>query len=391
MRITKLTAENFKRLKAVSIDPDDHTVVIAGRNAQGKSSVLDAIQAALAGRAGAKTLTRPIRDGESKARVVVELDDLVVERRWTAGGTSLAVTPKGSNAKLNSPQAVLDRLIGSLSFDPLAFAEAEPKQQVETLIDLIGREAFDEIAAQRKAAYDARTEANREVKSLRAQFAKVEDAEPAEPVDFSGLSAELEASLELDRARAEYERIEEEIAALREKQERVKAAGQAIIDTHRPRPSSVVRAEMDRAAETNQAAQRWIDRQAIEAALNEVEASANAHTTRIENLDHKKARLIEEANLPVAGLAFDEDGVTLNGVPFTQASAAERLKVSVSMAMALNPDLRVICIRDASLLDADSKRALVALAEKHDYQIWYEVVGDGGEIGVIIEDGEAQA
>lgn len=80
-----------------------------------------------------------------------------------------------------------------------------------------------------------------------------------------------------------------------------------------------------------------------------------------------------------------------NGVPFVQASAAERLKVSVAMAMALNPELRVICIRDASLLDDDSKRALMALAEEHDYQIWYEVVGDGGEVGVVIEDGEVQS
>ena len=47
MRITKFEAENFKRLKAVSIDPDTNTVVLGGRNAQGKSSVLDGIMAAL--------------------------------------------------------------------------------------------------------------------------------------------------------------------------------------------------------------------------------------------------------------------------------------------------------------------------------------------------------
>jgi hypothetical protein len=59
--------------------------------------------------------------------------------------------------------------------------------------------------------------------------------------------------------------------------------------------------------------------------------------------------------------------------------------------MAMNPDLRVICIRDASLLDDDSKAALAAMAEERDYQIWLEVVGDPGELGVIIEDGEVQS
>lgn len=64
MRIITLKAENVKRLKAVEIQPDGDVVVIAGRNAQGKSSVLDAIWLALAGAAGAKETTRPIRDAE---------------------------------------------------------------------------------------------------------------------------------------------------------------------------------------------------------------------------------------------------------------------------------------------------------------------------------------
>jgi hypothetical protein len=66
--------------------------------------VLDAIQAALAGKAGAKKLSRPIRDGESKARVVITLDDLKIERKWTPSGTTLTVGPKEGNAKLNSPR-----------------------------------------------------------------------------------------------------------------------------------------------------------------------------------------------------------------------------------------------------------------------------------------------
>ena len=88
------------------------------------------------------------------------------------------------------------------------------------------------------------------------------------------------------------------------------------------------------------------------------------------------------------GLSVDDEGVLFNGIPFGQASAAERLKVSVAMAMSANPELRVICIRDASLLDSDSKTMLVEMAKQHDYQIWYEVVGDGGPAGIIIEDGE---
>ena len=391
MRITRLEAENFKRLKAVDITPDGHTVVIAGRNAQGKSSVLDAIMAALAGRNGAKELVRPIRDGEAKARVVVELDDLVVERKWTPSGSTVTVSPKGGNAKLNSPQAVLDKLIGSLSFDPLAFAEAEPKKQVETLIDLIGREAFDALAAERKAAYDNRTEMNREVKRFRGEVESRSDATEVEPVDVSKLSLELEAAIELEAARANWEAIEAEIASLRAKQERISAAAKDVVDHVNPRPSEEVRGLLREVDSINRQAQRWIDRQAAEKGLEQAEAVVAKHTELIESVDKQRADLIASAPLPVDGLGFDDDGVTFNGVPFVQSSAAERLKVSVGMAMALNPELRVICIRDASLLDADSKNALVALAVEHDFQIWYEIVGDGGSVGVVIEDGEVQA
>lgn len=387
MRITKFEAENFKRLKAVDITPDANTVVIAGRNAQGKSSVLDGIMAALAGRHGAKELVKPVRDGESKARVLVELDDLVIERKWTPSGSTVTVSPKDSDARLNSPQAVLDKLIGALSFDPLAFAEAEPKKQVETLVDLIGREAFDEIAAERKEAYEARTQVNRDLKRAQAEVDNRADAKPVEPVDVTALIELRDRVARKQGLRSRWESLEAEIGRLREEQATIAAEAATLPDGD----AQALMAEVMAADETNKAAQRWIDRQAAESALEEWQETARHCTAVIQELDERKAALIQAADLPVEGLTFDEDGVEYNGVPFVQSSAAERLKVSVAMAMALNPELRVICIKDASLLDADSKNALIALATEHDYQIWYEVVGDGGKVGVVIEDGMVQA
>ncbi|NGZ99665.1 AAA family ATPase [Nocardioides sp. W3-2-3] len=56
----------MKRLKAVEITPDGTMQVISGRNAQGKTSVLDAIWLALGGGTAARTTPRPIRDGEDQ-------------------------------------------------------------------------------------------------------------------------------------------------------------------------------------------------------------------------------------------------------------------------------------------------------------------------------------
>ena len=50
MKIIRLKAENVKRLHAVEITPEGEVVVVAGKNGAGKSSVLDAITYALAGK-----------------------------------------------------------------------------------------------------------------------------------------------------------------------------------------------------------------------------------------------------------------------------------------------------------------------------------------------------
>ncbi|KKL50685.1 hypothetical protein LCGC14_2303040, partial [marine sediment metagenome] len=74
-------------------------------------------------------------------------------------------------------------------------------------------------------------------------------------------------------------------------------------------------------------------------------------------------------------------------VPFGQCGAAERLRVSVAMAMAANPDLRVIRVTDASLLDDNNRAIIDEMAKEHDFQIWLEIVGAEEGVGVVIEDG----
>ena len=92
--------------------------------------------------------------------------------------------------------------------------------------------------------------------------------------------------------------------------------------------------------------------------------------------------------MPISGLGFDDDGVTYQGVPLKQASAAEQLRVSVAMAMALNPKVRVIRITDGSLLDSDNLALIEQMAADQDFQVWIERVDETGTVGVVIEDGQ---
>jgi len=95
--------------------------------------------------------------------------------------------------------------------------------------------------------------------------------------------------------------------------------------------------------------------------------------------------------MPVDGLGFGDGIVTLNDLPFEQASDAERLRVSIAIAMATNPKLRVIRIRDGSLLDEDSMKMIAEMAKDGDFQYWIERVDSTGTVGIVLEDGEVKA
>ena len=119
MTIIHLEVENVKRIKALRIAPPATGLVkIAGRNDQGKTSTLDSIMLALAGKRAGPAV--PIKKGATQGRVVIQLGSLAVERKWTVEGSSLRVTRDG--IPIRRPQEFLDALTGTgIGFDPLTF------------------------------------------------------------------------------------------------------------------------------------------------------------------------------------------------------------------------------------------------------------------------------
>lgn len=161
MKITRLQAENFKKLRAVEIIPGEGAVVdIRGRNAQGKSSVLDAIAAALGGKSVMPN--KPVRSGEERGAIRIEIDggELVIRRTFTADGGGQIVVENAEGFRPGSPQKMLDGLYAAVAFDPLAFSREKPEEQYRILRGLV-KLAVDPDALERanKADYDARRSA----------------------------------------------------------------------------------------------------------------------------------------------------------------------------------------------------------------------------------------
>ena len=125
----------------------------------------------------------------------------------------------------------------------------------------------------------------------------------------------------------------------------------------------------------------------VKAAVTERRRKSADLTEEIDTLENRKRKMLASAKFPIPELGLSDSGVTLNGLPFEQASSAEQLRASVAMGLAMNPKLKIMLIKDGSLLDENSLRMVAEMAEKADAQIWMERVGEGKETSVVIEDG----
>lgn len=439
MRVVSLQTENFKRLKAVDITPDGHVVTIGGKNGQGKSSVLDAIYVALKGRAVAPP--KPVRKGEEKCTIRLDLGDLVVTRTFTVKeGEQFTDTLKVERAdglRYPKPQGVLDQLLGEIGFDPFEFVQKASKDQVAALLDMVPLSVdLDELREQDASDYANRRDTNRDGTSLAAQLAAIpkEDV-PQQAPDRDALTQQLATAAETnsaidreairrdglvrdrdtmlrtaeqDRARiveidAEIERLQAARAskvADAETMDQRAADATAAVDALPPLDEKVDAAAIQRQLQEADATLRAIERQQrraqLEQQVNDLRAKSEGFTKAMQERAKLRGEALAKAKMPVEGLgiAIDDKGqpyLTWEGLPFDkdQISTAAQLRVSAAIGMAANPTLRVLRIKDGSLLDDDSMAMLASMAEAEDFQLWVEVVGDGG-VGIIMEAGEVR-
>lgn len=422
LQIINLKAENYKRLVAVDISPTGNIVTLSGRNAQGKSSVLDAIWAALAGGDASRATKQPIREGQETAVVTLDLGEYIVTRRWSTddAGTLTVETPPtddGRKQKYSSPQALLDGLIGKRAFDPLAFTRQTSAEQVATLVATVDL-PFDPAVLDRERAgvFDQRADINRTVKQLEGQLSgltKPVDGTPEVEQSAADVIAEFEkarehnASIEakadgvrgieteIARATAEVERLMDALDAAQTFLRHAQAQHDDMLTEYKALPEPIdtdaITAKLSTIETTNAAVRAGQEHRRVAAALAGKREEAGKFTLKLQEIDKRKSDALALVTFPVDELGFDDTGVTYRGVPFAQASAAEQLRVSAALAMATDPELRILQVRDGSLLDTASMAVLEELAEKHSFQVFVEVVDESGQIGIVIEDGRVKA
>lgn len=445
-KLISLKIENVLRVIAAEITPDKPLVVVSGKNGNGKSSCLTSVAMLFGGKDTVPDA--PIHTGKTKGQIIGETEDLIITRKFSqSGGTTLVVTTK-DGVPMKSPQAILDSLTSSLSFDPLAFdrmAEKEPAKAIELLRKLVGLD-FTALNAKRKQLFDNRTLVGREVDQLKAKVdGYVHDASaPAEEVSVAELSQKIQDAQRINAERAakrnelvssatarmenhrvslaskshlidastrECNRLKEEIARLQAQAERelarnkelVEASNAAVVafkaseeavESAKKQAAEIVdedisalTAQLSTAEETNQKVRSNKRRAELVAQHKAKSDEYDNLTSQIEAIDKDKEDQLAKAKFPMENLSFSDAGVLLDGVPWKQGSTAERLRASIAMGAALNPTLRVILVRSGNDLDNDAMELVAQEAENHNLQIWLEKIDGGKHTSVVIEDG----
>jgi len=409
-KITRLNVANFKRIEEVSVDLDGN-VLIGGKNAQGKSSLLDAIWAGLSG--GAAIPPDPVNHGKDRATIEIELDNGLVVQRTITPDRKHKLKILGREDAKTTPQRWLDDHIQSITLDPLAVLTMPAQKQADLLRELAGIDTT-ELDNSRSEAFEQRTEVGRRLRDAEAELKAHPDVVPglpAERVSTQELSTQLQEAMascaEFDKANDEYQRANARYREINEDIERTKkrlamleadleatiAEGRrlrGVVDKWVKPDVDAIRNQIANASHINEGIASNAKRAKLEERVSSLREAHTGLTEVIASIDEEKAAYLAAAKWPLDGLSVGDSGVTFNGVPLEQASQAEQLRVCVALAASSRPDVGVVLVRDGSRLDEDSLRLLLTLVSEAGLQAFVERVGVGDAGAVVIENGSVK-
>ena len=402
--ITQIEIRSFMGIEEATLSIDDGVTVISGNNGAGKTSAVLALLWAIAGRAG--SVDQPVRIGDDEATVRVfaagEYEYEITRSQKAGGKASLSVRRDG--APVARPQEVLDALIGSLAFDPLAFAGMNAKDQVRTLLtafdadidlDKLDREHADLEAARRDVGRD------RDKAKGHAASIEVPDDTPDTPIDIATAIAALDAAKahnhECDERQRAVARLQSEVEAAEDARNAAQNRLNDAVDAWDAAKRAVT--EID-AVDTDPLSERVANAEAINAAVRAktekaaATAETAAHAAKWDEFDAQmkanrqaRADAVAAIGVPIDGFDLTDKGVTVDGVPSTQWSTAQAIRIGAAIFGAGARDLRVMWVKDGSLCDAASRAEIARIARDTNTQVFIEVVGS--EAGAIhFENGQ---
>lgn len=409
LKIVNLQAENIKKLTAIDITPNSSVVHITGQNGAGKSSVLDCIVMALKG--GKEIPEEPITKGADKGKIKMDFGEFVVIRSFTKDNTYLKILNQDGSV-VSSPQKFLDKIVGNISFDPLDFINKEKKKQLEIFLALIGADTSD-LDRQEREVRDKRTSIGRDRDREEAFYRSLPEypeCKATEEKNITELTSRLTKAVNYNSALQKFidanekiktdamddvsriKELEEELKELKEKVSNAKQSYQSnkeILSTYSfKNTEGELEDEINGLSEINEKIRANKEKGNAKIKYTALQKEYDDMTRIIDGIIKQRNDILSRATIPVEGLSFNDKELLYNGIPVEQCSDGEKLMISLGISMALNPTMRVLRIKDGSLLDGKNRSIIENTVKDKDYQLWFESVGSESSVGIFIEEGE---
>lgn len=432
LRISGVKIRDFARIESCDIKlAKTGVIAVRGKNKQGKTTLLEALNASTRG--GKYVPADPIRHGAESGEIELELSQLgeegetiEIRRRFLPSGSSPL---KVSSGGMSGNQTFLDGLVGHLR-DPLAFLAQTEKQQVDQIFEMVDLGDFDldENARRLTEALEDRRVAKREAdtlsKSIQEDEKAIEDFDPETAEDSAEILAQYELAVETraaadaiakdaaaitaeaEKVKGEIEARDQKIRMLQEENEKASKEHSDLVDEYLEKKKEheeklaeapdfeEISKRKEAAAENDEKFRVYRNVEEKRAQLAKKAEAVAIEERGVSELRKQREDALAAANWPVEGMGYDPDGktLTLRGSRWDQASDGERFFAAVEIAIAQPSELRVLWLKNGSLLDSEHLAKLDEILVANDYQAFVELVDDGpGEDGLYVHDGQVAA
>jgi len=428
IKLKKLNIENYKKITVSEDIPGDaKSVNVSGRNGAGKSSFIDALSLSLGGKGVPKD---PIKVGEDYAKIESELIQTIngeevpfktlmeFKRDGEKIKTSFTLFLNGKKSKGNTAKDKLDDLINNTFFDIFEFGDLTAGEQKKFILKLFRlEEEFDKLDSDRQAQQDLITQTKKQIESIKISYSEFKGIDESEEVLYidpseliqkqqevgdikikkdAALNETTNAEIKLKDGVSKLAGLEQELAQLKAAQkaleESIEAQRDVITKTGNLRDElhkkyeAITVPELDAAEELEKIKENNIKFEALKKVkeLKKQELKENnkiLDATEVKNsIDKQKVAKLNEAvtKFGLDGLGFNENGLTYEGLSVSEAqlSKAQLMELGVKISLATKPNLKIARIKDASLMDSDTKKRVDDLADKYGLLVFYEMVND---------------
>ena len=435
MNVTELEIKNFKTLKEFSGEFTKGVYLITGENEVGKTTLLKAITILLTGDRSDNLLSKDEKKGHIKGVICKEGQEFKVELRFTEKNPRGTLLIEAANGMRDDKRSTLQRIFNYKDIDVSEFvgwsdsAEGRRKQ-IDLIKGLMSPGDIEKLNFMDDSIHDLKESRKGKAKNLDVQQTILESIilpkeekegeKEIKPLNF--LQKQLEESIKFNEKRkgVEERRLnrQEEIAVHDQKIKVDLNADEAIIkqkeyeleklkNEYKAKKIELADKQLVRGGD-QKAANTWLlanpqikteeKSEEIEAARKSNEdiikrkdfweksegvkkliAEKDQINSKIEILEKSKRKVIKESSIPVDGLEFNEDGITLNGIPFAsgEISTSQEIEVVSKLIIASNPTTKIFKVTRGESIGESKLKSLIEFANKEGYQGFIEEVKRG--------------